>query len=212
MLTTVVMRSPGGARPLAAAQPVGEVAHRVQHVVHVGDDVLAVDRQLRAARQPQRGVQHGAVLGGVDVLAGEHRVAALLEVGGPGEVDEQFQRLAGDPVLAVVDVQVADGQGQFGATLGVLGEELAKVRVADLRVMALQCMPGGSSGDIGDLLGLGGHSPTLVRRRHKGVHDGCMDTRAELLVISTHRTRGSAVRNAPARRRSTCSTPRPTRC
>ena len=69
----------GRAGPLAAAQPVGEVAHPVQHLVHVGDDVLAVDGQLGAARQPQRGVQHGAVLRGVDVHAGEHRVAVLLE-------------------------------------------------------------------------------------------------------------------------------------
>ena len=40
----------GRARPLAAAQPVGEVAHLVQHRVHILDDVLAVDDQLGAAR------------------------------------------------------------------------------------------------------------------------------------------------------------------
>ena len=40
----------GRPRPLAAAQPVGEVAHPVQHRVHVLDDVLAVDDQLGAAR------------------------------------------------------------------------------------------------------------------------------------------------------------------
>ena len=39
----------GRAGPLAGAQPVGEVAHRVEHLVHVGDDVLAVDHQLGAA-------------------------------------------------------------------------------------------------------------------------------------------------------------------
>ena len=38
------------ARPLAAAQPVGEVAHAVQHRVHILDDVLAVDHQLDACR------------------------------------------------------------------------------------------------------------------------------------------------------------------
>ena len=101
--------------PFAAAQPVGEVAHPVQHLVHIGDDVLAVDGQLLAARQPQRDVQHGAVLRGVDVHAGEHRVAALLQSGGAGQVDEQLERLAGDPVLAVVDVQIADRQRQLGA-------------------------------------------------------------------------------------------------
>ena len=33
----------GRAGPLAAAQPVGEVTHLVEHFVDVGDDVLAVD-------------------------------------------------------------------------------------------------------------------------------------------------------------------------
>ena len=77
----------GRAGPFAAAQPVGEVAHPVQHLVHIVDDVLSVDGQLLAARQPQRDVQHGAVLRGVDVHAGEHRVAALLQSGGAGQVD-----------------------------------------------------------------------------------------------------------------------------
>ena len=157
MLTTVLMRSSGGAGPLAAAQPVGEVAHLVQHFVHILDDVLAVDDQLLAARQPQRDVQHRAVLRGVDVHAGEHRVAALLQSGGAGQVDEQLQRLPRDPVLAVVDVQVADRQRQLGAAPGIFVEELAKVFLADLVVMPLQGAPCGSGDDIEDLVRIGGH-------------------------------------------------------
>ena len=87
----------------------------------------------------------------------------LLEAGGAGEVDQQFQRLPGDPVLAVVDVEVADRQRQFGAAVGVLGEELAQMFLADLVVMPGQGLPCGSGGDIGDLLRIGGHSPTLMR-------------------------------------------------
>jgi len=34
--------------------------HRVEDLVYVGHDVLAVDHQLRVAWQPQRGVQYGA--------------------------------------------------------------------------------------------------------------------------------------------------------
>ena len=77
--------------------------------------------------------------------------------GGAGQVDQQLQRLAGDPVLAVVDVQVADRQRQLGAALGIFGEQLAEVFLADLVVMALQGLPGGSGCDIGDLLRIGGH-------------------------------------------------------
>ena len=57
--------------------------------------------------------------------AGEHRVAVLLETGRAGQVDQQLQRLAGDPVLAVVDVQITDRQRQLGAAVGVFGKELA---------------------------------------------------------------------------------------
>ena len=141
MLTTRRDALARRARPLAAAQPVGEVAHPVEHLVHVGDDVLAVDGQLGAARLAQRGVQHRAVLGGVDVHAGIHRVAALFQVRGSRQIDQQFQRFAGDPVLAVVDVEVADRQRQFGAPGGVLVEQFADVFVADLIVMSRQRLP-----------------------------------------------------------------------
>ena len=59
--------------------------------------------------------------------AGEHLVATLLEVGGTGQVDEQVQGLAGDAVFAVVDVEVADGDGELAAAIGIVGEELAQV-------------------------------------------------------------------------------------
>ena len=150
---------PGRAGPLAAAQPVGELAHPVQHLVHVGHDVLAVDAQLDAARLPQRGVQDRAVLGGVDVHAGEHRVAVLLEAGRRREIDQQFQRFAGDPVLAVVDVEVADRQRQFSAPGRVLVEQFADVFIANLIMMPRQGLPCWSGRDIRDVLLVGGHTP-----------------------------------------------------
>ena len=70
------------------------------------DDVLPVDDQLGAGRHAQGHVQHGAVLGRVDVLAGEHRVTTLLDPGRPGDVHEEAQGLVGDPVLGVVEDEV----------------------------------------------------------------------------------------------------------
>jgi hypothetical protein len=40
---------------------------------------LAVDHDRRVARRAQRHVQHGAVLGHVDLVAAEHRVDALAQ-------------------------------------------------------------------------------------------------------------------------------------
>ena len=138
----------GGALPLTGAQLVGEVTHRVEHCVHVGDHVLAVDGQRRIARQPQRGVQHRTVLGGVDVLTGEHPIASGLKTGRLGQRDEQFYGLGGDAVLAVVDVEVTDGQRHIATAIGVFVEELPQVFGADLVVMAGQCIPGGGSGNV----------------------------------------------------------------
>ena len=63
----------GVALPLAAAHPVGEVGHLVQHRVHFRHDILAVDEDVRVPRRAQRHVQHRAVFGDVDLVAAEHR-------------------------------------------------------------------------------------------------------------------------------------------
>ena len=65
----------GVAGPGAAAHAVGERAHAVEDRVDLGHHVHAVDLDHRVARRPQRDVQHGAILGDVDLLAAEHRVA-----------------------------------------------------------------------------------------------------------------------------------------
>ncbi len=93
--------------------------------------------------------------------AGEHRIPALLQSGRAGQVDEQLQRLARDPVLAEVDVEVADRQRQLGAALRIFGEELAEVFLADLVVMPLQGAPCGSGDNVRNLLRIGGHADDL---------------------------------------------------
>ena len=103
--------------------------------MYVSNHILAVDREGRITRQSQRGVQNRSVLGGIDVLAGEHRVAARFQVCRTGQVDQQCQGLAVHPVLAVVDIEVADRESQFAAAVGIVGEELPQVLVCDLVVV-----------------------------------------------------------------------------
>ncbi len=64
-----------------------------------------------ARGRAQGDVQHGALLGHVDLLAGEHGVAQRLDAGPPGQRRQQAQRLGRDPVLRVVEVEVADLEG-----------------------------------------------------------------------------------------------------
>ena len=149
--------------PLARADPVGERRHPVEHLVHVGDDITPVDDQRPLAWHAQRDVQHGAVLGDVDVLAREHGVAALGDAGLRGQLVEQAQALVGHPVLGVIEVQPGRLGRQPGAPLRVRGEEIAQVDAGDLAVVRGQRREGR------ELAGVGGrfncHDTPLTRRR-----------------------------------------------
>ena len=80
MLITLRIALAGVARSTRPQRTsVGERRHPVEHLVHLRHDVLAVDDDRASARHAQRDVQHGAVLGDVDLLAAEHRVDALGE-------------------------------------------------------------------------------------------------------------------------------------
>src|SRR5439155_1552529 len=84
-------------------------------------------------------VRAGAVLGGVDVLAAEHRLGALAQPGALGQRDEQPDGLVGEPVLRVVQVEVPGPAGQPVAAVGVLGEQVPQVPVAQRAEVRGQC-------------------------------------------------------------------------
>ena len=77
MLTTLRIRLPVWPFHVAAADLLGEVGHLVEHGVDLGHDVLAVDDDRLPLRGAQGDVQHGAVLGDVDLVAAEHGVDPL---------------------------------------------------------------------------------------------------------------------------------------
>ncbi len=106
------------------------------------DDVLAIDDQRAVPRHPQRDVQHGPVLRDVDVLAPEHRIAALGDAALLRQLNEQLQRFVGGPVLGVVEEESGAICDQTLAAIGVLGEQVAQVPLADLGVVLLECLPG----------------------------------------------------------------------
>src|SRR5262249_37714783 len=91
----------------------------------------------------QRHMKDGAVLGDVDVLAAEHTGAALLDAALAGQLAQQHQRLVGDPVLREVEEEPGALGDQALAALGVAGEEIAQVVVADLGGVGLEPVAGG---------------------------------------------------------------------
>ena len=131
--------------PLARADAVGEGGHPVEDGVHLRDDVDAVDDERLPSWHAQRDVEDGAVLGDVDAVAAEHRLGPLAQAGLLGELQEEAERLVGDAVLRVVEVQASPLRRQPLAARRVVGEQVAQVEVAYLRVVLLQRLPGGTS-------------------------------------------------------------------
>ena len=135
-------RPAGVPAPRPRPHLLGERGHPVEHVVHLADDVHAVDDERPVARQPQRDVQRRAILGRVDVLAAVHRVAAPRHVSRRSERDEQPHGLLGDEVLREIGVDPGGLEREALDPSRVGGEELAQVAVAHVGVMTDELPPG----------------------------------------------------------------------
>ena len=138
----VADRLPGVAFPIAGTHPLSERRHPVEHLVNLRDHVDAVHEQRDPLGHPQRHVQHRTVLRDVDPVTAEHHLDPLGQPGLLGERDQQVDRLVGDPVLGIVEVQARRLCPEPLAAARVLGEQVTEVNVADLRVMALERGPG----------------------------------------------------------------------
>ncbi len=141
MLTTVRDGETGLPFPLARTDPPGDSGHPIEHFVHVGDDVATVDLEAGAAGHTECDVTDRPVLGGVDVLAGEHRVAQLLDAGPACDGREQREGLVGHPVLGDVDEKVRGRKRHPTPAVGVLGEELPQMPIAEDGVVLGQAAP-----------------------------------------------------------------------
>ena len=118
-----------------------EVGHLVEHGMHLGHDVLAIHDDRLPLGGAQGHVQDGALLGDVDLLAPEHGVDTGSQAGFLGQLQEEPQRLVGDAVLGVVEVDADGLGGEALAAVGVVREELPEVQLLDLRVMGFERLP-----------------------------------------------------------------------
>ncbi len=121
----------GEPQPFAAPDPHRERGHAVQHLVDAGYHVVAVHLDDRIGGGSQRRVEDGPVLGHVDPFAGEHGLPSRLHACGSREREQQRDRLAGDPVLRVVEVQARALGGQALCPARILGEEIPQAAVPE---------------------------------------------------------------------------------
>ena len=61
-----------------------------------------------------------------------------------GELQQQPQRLVGDAVLGIVEIEAGGFDRQPLAALAILGKELPQMHALDLLIVLLQQRPGGA--------------------------------------------------------------------
>ena len=162
---------------LAGPHAAGEGLHAAEHLLHLCRDVLAVDDERRVGRPPQRGVQDRAVLGAVDVLAGEHRLDALRQPAlarrrraAPSTASSSSR------CLEKSSTSVAGLHRQPLGAVGVLVEQLAQ---------------GGPAQSCGVRLELGEHLHHLPRGRRRGLQrTACPAAGSDRSPVTERRARG----------------------
>ena len=104
----------------------GEAQHLFAHADDFRHDVLAVDLDGLAGEVAQGGVQDGALLGDVDLLAGEHRVTAGFDFGRLGELDERTQDRAVDALLGIVKQEIVESDAELLEARWIVGKLLSR--------------------------------------------------------------------------------------
>ncbi len=85
-------------------------------------DVFAIDPHGRAGKIAQGHMEGGAALGLIDMLAGEKRLAPLLQPRRAGEVEKMAERRPGQAVLGIIVEQVVEADGKMLEPFRILGE------------------------------------------------------------------------------------------
>ena len=129
------------ALPLAAADAIGKCRHLVEHGVDLGNNVLAVGLDGFAFRRAQGDVQHRPLLRDVDLVAAKHGIDPRAQARLLGQLQQQLQRFVGDAILRVIEVNPYCLSRQSLPALGVVGEQLAQVKLLDLLVVCSQGFP-----------------------------------------------------------------------
>ena len=72
-------------------------------------------------------MQYRAILGHVDLVTAEHRIDSIAKTGLPGQLQQQTQRLVGDPVLRVVEEDAFGFENEALTAFRIGGEQFASL-------------------------------------------------------------------------------------
>ena len=124
---------------VAFAHRAGEPGHALAGRQHLLHHVLPIDMD-RTLGGAQRGMQHGAALGLVDLGPGEHGLSTRLDFGIAGQFQQQRERIGADMCLGVIEEHIAETGAEIGEALFVF-EHLGKAAPGLGGVLRFQVIP-----------------------------------------------------------------------
>jgi len=127
--------------PFAASHFIREVGHLVEHGMHMGNHVLAIDQYGAVRRRPERHVQDSTLFGNVDFITTKHGLGLFFQARFPGKLKEQLQGLAGDSVLRVIKQKARCLDGHTAGPAGVIGEELPEMQFPGFLAVSIKGLP-----------------------------------------------------------------------
>ena len=87
-------------------------------------------------------MENRPVLSGIDFPPFEHGLDLIRQTGLFGQTQQQLHGPVGDPVLGIIEQDVAAGQGETIEPPGIVREQFFHVKAGDLLVMGLEGPPG----------------------------------------------------------------------
>ena len=118
-------------------------------------DVIAIHEDGLAFGSTQRHVQDGPLLGDVDLLTPEHGVDVRPQAGLLCQLQQQPERLVGNAVFRIVEVNADSFNRQAFAARRIVREELAQMQLSEFRVMGDECLPGCERGEWRNIVATG---------------------------------------------------------
>ena len=147
----------GVAGPLPAAHPLGEVGHLARARRAPAGTTFSPSTSITAP-SGARSATCSTARSSVTLIFSPRNIASMRsrEAGPSRQLEQQAQRLVGDAVLRVVEVDAVGLDGQALAALGIGGEQVAQVDVAHLLEVRSSARHSGVSV-------IGGHGSEAVR-------------------------------------------------
>src|SRR5690606_4199650 len=118
------------------------IFHLLQHGIDFRHHILSVQQHRLIGAVAERGVEHGALFGGVDLFCAEHGFHGFVQFTLTRQLLQELQGAGSEDVLGIVEQYVFELQRESRKALRVFSEQLAHMRLLHVSGMRLQLLPG----------------------------------------------------------------------